>query len=362
MLGRYASPSSSAPQRRQVATRSRAGAAARGACCALGPLSLVRRRHHVLAAARGSGKRSGRERDAVLAALDADTPPPAPEIAWIFRQFCESLAADDRWFSSSTTSTGRSRHSSSWSSSSPTGAGADLNRLPGARGAARGQPSVPRGSENVERIVLDALSAEETDALLDGLGGAILGSDQRARIFETAEGNPFFLEQLLAVALEGGLAEQTLPETIQALLAARSSGLAQASELSSSAGRSYGGGSRHERRYRAPRTWCRSHRRRASRDARGRGFSGRRRTLSASAMSSFRTRCIARRRSAACGVARALRRSAHKTIAGPPISTNSSATTSSSVIPANRTWRVGSAHGTTCRGGDDGSARPESGR
>ena len=69
--------------------------------------------------------------------------------------------------------------------------------------------------------MLDALSGEETDALLDGLGGAVLESDQRARIVETAEGNPLFLEQLLALALEGGLAERPLPETIQALLAAR---------------------------------------------------------------------------------------------------------------------------------------------
>ena len=70
-------------------------------------------------------------------------------------------------------------------------------------------------------MLLDALSADETDALLDGLGGTILESDQRARIVEAAEGNPLFLEQLLALALEGGLAERALPETIQALLAAR---------------------------------------------------------------------------------------------------------------------------------------------
>ena len=72
------------------------------------------------------------------------------------------------------------------------------------------RPSFLEDRANVERIVLDALSAEETDALLDGLGGAILESDQRARISETAEGNPFFLEQLLALALEGGLAEREL--------------------------------------------------------------------------------------------------------------------------------------------------------
>ena len=77
------------------------------------------------------------------------------------------------------------------------------------------------GRANVDRIVLDALSAEEADALLEGLGGATLESDQRARIAEAAEGNPLFLEQLLALALEGGLAERPLPETIQALLAAR---------------------------------------------------------------------------------------------------------------------------------------------
>ncbi len=49
----------------------------------------------------------------------------------------------------------------------------------------------------------------------------MLESDQRSRIVEAAEGNPFFVEQLLALALEGGLAGGALPETVQALLAAR---------------------------------------------------------------------------------------------------------------------------------------------
>ncbi len=77
------------------------------------------------------------------------------------------------------------------------------------------------GRSNADRVLLDSLTADETDALLEGLGGTILESDQRARIVESAEGNPLFLEQLLALALEGGLGEQALPETIQALLAAR---------------------------------------------------------------------------------------------------------------------------------------------
>ena len=74
---------------------------------------------------------------------------------------------------------------------------------------------------NVDRIELDALSTDDTEALVDGLGGGILESDQRTRVVEAAEGNPLFLEQLLALALEGGLTEQRVPETIQALLAAR---------------------------------------------------------------------------------------------------------------------------------------------
>ncbi len=85
-----------------------------------------------------------------------------------------------------------------------------------------GHPDFLADRENVVRIELDALTPEETDAMLDGLGGAVLESDQRARIVEAAEGNPFFLEQLLALSLEGGgLGERGLPETIQALLAAR---------------------------------------------------------------------------------------------------------------------------------------------
>ena len=58
------------------------------------------------------------------------------------------------------------------------------------------RPEFLDGLANADRIVLDALSADETDALLDGLGGGSLESDQRGRIVATAEGNPFFLEQL----------------------------------------------------------------------------------------------------------------------------------------------------------------------
>ena len=162
------------------------------------------------------------ERDAVLAALDAETPPPAPEIAWLFRQFCEASARerplvlvfdDVHW--AEPTFLELVEHLAD------KGTGPIAVVCLARDELVEEQPAFLEGRTNADRILLDALSVEETDALLEGLGGTILESDQRARIVETAEGNPLFLEQLLALALEGGLAERALPETIQALLAAR---------------------------------------------------------------------------------------------------------------------------------------------
>jgi tetratricopeptide (TPR) repeat protein len=162
------------------------------------------------------------ERDAVLAALDAETPPPAPEIAWLFRQFCEASARerplvvifdDVHW--AEPTFLELVEHLAD------KGAGPIAVVCLAREELVEEQPAFLEGRANADRILLDVLSADETDALLDGLGGTILESDQHARILEAAEGNPLFLEQLLALALEGGLAERALPETIQALLAAR---------------------------------------------------------------------------------------------------------------------------------------------
>jgi hypothetical protein len=162
------------------------------------------------------------ERDAVLAALDADTPPPAPEIAFLFRQLCETLARerplllvvdDVHW--AEPTFLELVEHL------------ADKGEGPihvvclAREEVDEMQPGFLAGRANVDRIEPDALSADETETLIDALGGTILESDQRARLAETAEGNPLFLEQLLALALEGGLGVARPPETIQALLAAR---------------------------------------------------------------------------------------------------------------------------------------------
>ena len=162
------------------------------------------------------------ERDAVLAALDAETPPPASEIAWLFRQFCEASARerplivvfdDVHW--AEPTFLELVEHLAD------KGTGPIAVVCLAREELVEDRPAFLEGRTNADLILLDALSADETDALLEGLGGTILESDQRDRIVETAEGNPLFLEQLLALALEGGLAERPLPETIQALLAAR---------------------------------------------------------------------------------------------------------------------------------------------
>jgi DNA-binding SARP family transcriptional activator len=162
------------------------------------------------------------ERTATLAALEADTPPPAPEIALLFRRFCEALARerplvvvfDDVHWAEPT-------FLDLVEQLADRGKGPILIVCVAREELLEERPTFLEGRANAERIRLDELSTEETDALVDDLGGTVLETDQRARIVEAAEGNPLFLEQLLALGLEGGLAERTLPETIQALLAAR---------------------------------------------------------------------------------------------------------------------------------------------
>jgi class 3 adenylate cyclase/tetratricopeptide (TPR) repeat protein len=74
-------------------------------------------------------------------------------------------------------------------------------------------------------IALQPLLADESDQLIeDLLGDSEVESDTRARIREAAEGNPLFVEQLLAMLAEGGEPEQ-VPATIHALLGARLDGL-----------------------------------------------------------------------------------------------------------------------------------------
>jgi DNA-binding SARP family transcriptional activator len=77
------------------------------------------------------------------------------------------------------------------------------------------------GKLNATSILLEPLSREESQLVVANAGGARLPA--AARIVEAAEGNPLFLEQMVAMALESGPgeAEVPVPPTIQALLAAR---------------------------------------------------------------------------------------------------------------------------------------------
>jgi DNA-binding SARP family transcriptional activator len=79
------------------------------------------------------------------------------------------------------------------------------------------------GKLNATSILLEPLSTDESTALIDNLAGTALDRPARRRIVEAAEGNPLFVEEMLALAMEDGRAggELAVPPTIQALLAAR---------------------------------------------------------------------------------------------------------------------------------------------
>jgi hypothetical protein len=74
------------------------------------------------------------------------------------------------------------------------------------------------GKLNAQTALLEPLGPAESLALLDQLGDG-LDSDTRARVVEASEGNPLYLEEMVALARESG--EVSVPSTIQALLAAR---------------------------------------------------------------------------------------------------------------------------------------------
>ncbi len=79
------------------------------------------------------------------------------------------------------------------------------------------RPAWLSGQENAASITLTPLSATESKKLVGALG---VGGAPAKRIAEAAEGNPLYAEQMAAMVAEGGAVE-TIPPTIQALLAAR---------------------------------------------------------------------------------------------------------------------------------------------
>ena len=79
------------------------------------------------------------------------------------------------------------------------------------------------GKLNATTTLLEPLPEEHAELLVDNLmQGEQLSDNVRARITDTAEGNPLFVEQMLAlIAQNGGNGEVVVPPTIQSLLATR---------------------------------------------------------------------------------------------------------------------------------------------
>jgi predicted ATPase len=75
------------------------------------------------------------------------------------------------------------------------------------------------GKFNAANVLLEPLGPTETDSLIDSL--ASIDEELRERIRDAAEGNPLFVEEMVAMVRESSNGDVTVPPTIQALLAAR---------------------------------------------------------------------------------------------------------------------------------------------
>jgi class 3 adenylate cyclase/tetratricopeptide (TPR) repeat protein len=75
------------------------------------------------------------------------------------------------------------------------------------------------GKVNATTVLLEPLGPQDTDRLIESL--AHFDEGLRARIQEAAEGNPLFVEEMVALLQKSGTGEVSVPPTIQALLAAR---------------------------------------------------------------------------------------------------------------------------------------------
>lgn len=160
---------------------------------------------------------------AAIASLlgESEEPATADEIAWAFRRLLEESAPvvcvfdDLHW--AEPTFLDLVDHVADWSRDAPIllvciARPEFLDR----------RPTWAGGKLNATTVLLEPLSAEETDELIERLlGGAGLEDTLRTRISEAAEGNPLFVEQMLVMVAESPNGDVVVPPTIQALLAAR---------------------------------------------------------------------------------------------------------------------------------------------
>ena len=87
------------------------------------------------------------------------------------------------------------------------------------------RPGWAGGKLNATTMLLEALTDDEAAQLIDNLLVARVDSAMKERITTAAEGNPLYVEEMLAMVTEGGAGDLAIPPTIQALLAARLDGL-----------------------------------------------------------------------------------------------------------------------------------------
>ena len=97
------------------------------------------------------------------------------------------------------------------------------------------RPDSGGGRRNASLVWLDALGPEDAESMLDGLVAASLPDRLRALVAERAEGNPFFVEELVAALVDGGVLRRSedgwvahedvddvaVPDSVHAVLAAR---------------------------------------------------------------------------------------------------------------------------------------------
>jgi class 3 adenylate cyclase/tetratricopeptide (TPR) repeat protein len=84
------------------------------------------------------------------------------------------------------------------------------------------RPGWGGGKLNATTVLLEPLSTGDCELLVDELTeGGEIDADVRRRIVAAADGNPLFLEEMLAMASEEGGKEVVVPPTIHALLQAR---------------------------------------------------------------------------------------------------------------------------------------------
>jgi class 3 adenylate cyclase/tetratricopeptide (TPR) repeat protein len=165
--------------------------------------------------------------DRVAAALGTgDTGGSGEETLWAFRRLLEALARErvlvlvvDDLHWAEPTLLDLLEYVASFSSDAPI-----FLLCPARPEVLEERPSWATPRENGAVVVLGPLPDEESATLVGHLGaGSALSGESLRRIVDAADGNPLFLEQLLALNTSDGGSQGTLevPPTIQALLAAR---------------------------------------------------------------------------------------------------------------------------------------------